>query len=524
MSSAKSLHALSRAQLEARLAERAREELERRSTLTLGGVDAERRLEVFVRQAWDVLEPATTYIDGWHIGCKCEYLEAVTLGQITRLIINEPPRYMKSIVVSVCWPVWEWGPKKRPHLRYLFSSYSSELSVKHSVDRRTIIRSGWYRQNWGSLFAITDDNDRKTEFENDRRGVMSTTSTGGTATGKGGNRVIVDDPVNPLQALSEVEREGANKHFDQTLYTRLNDKRADAIVVVMQRLHQTDLTGHLIEEKKEEGWVHLNLQAVAEKRTFISLPISGKERVREVGDILWREREDAGLLAKTKVSLGSYAYSGQYQQTPAPSEGGIIKRAWFRRFDSRERPPTFDQIILSADPKFKDFETASRVALHVWGRIGPNKYLLARDIGHFGIVESLAAIARLRADWHRPADGLTLDAYLIEDKANGPAIVQVMQKKVAGVIAWPPRGSKEARIIAVSPQMEAGNIWIPLEPWGDEVIDALCFVPNGDNWDDVDACSQALDYFGRSDDATASQLFGFGSDMSSAQQQWPGHN
>lgn len=489
--------------------------------MTRGGVVAEQRLLEFVRQAWNVLEPSTTYIDGWHIGAKCEYLEAVSLGQITRLIINEPPRYMKSIVVSVCWPVWEWGPKKMPHLRYLFSSYSSELSVKHSVDRRTIIRSGWYRQNWGPIFSITDDNDRKTEFENDRRGVMSTTSTGGTATGKGGNRVIIDDPVNPLQALSDVEREGANKHFDQTLYTRLNDKRHDAIVVVMQRLHQKDLTGHLIEEKKEEGWVHLNLQAVTEKRTIISLPISKTERVRDVGDILWKEREDADILAKTKVSLGSYAYGGQYQQTPAPTEGGIIKRAWFQRFDMRQRPPSFDQIILSADPKFKDYETKSRVALHVWGRVGPNKYLLARSIGHFGIVETLAEIAKLRAEWHKPHEGLSIDAYLIEDKANGPAIVQVMQKKVSGVIAYPTRGSKEARIIAVSPQMEAGNVWMPLEPWADEVIDALCFVPNGDNWDDVDTAGQALDYFGRSDDLKPEDMVIVGADMVSAQVPWP---
>lgn len=488
--------------------------------MTRGGLAAERSLHEFVRQAWHVLEPATPFIDGWHIGAKCEYLEAITLGQITRLIINEPPRYMKSITVSVCWPVWEWGPKRRPHLRYLFSSYASELSVKHSVDRRTILRSGWYRQNWGSYFALTSDNARKTEFENDRRGVMSTTSTGGASTGKGGNRVIVDDPVNPKQALSDVERVNANTHFDQTLYTRLNDKQRDAIVLVMQRLHTSDLTGHLLERKRDEGWVHLNLQAQAEKRTVISLPITQKEIVREPGDVLWPAREDAPTLAKTKASLGSYAYGGQYQQTPAPSEGGIIKRAWFNRFDMRQRPPSFDQIVLSADPKFKDYETTSRVALQVWGRVGRKKYLLARDIDHYGIVETLAAIERLRNAWHKPHESLSIDAYLIEDKANGPAIVQVMQKKVAGVVPYPPRGSKEARVIAVSPQMEAGDVWIPLEPWGDEVIDALCFVPNGDNWDDVDTCSQALDYFGRSDDLNAGDLVIAGGDMTSAQTPW----
>lgn len=455
---------------------------------------AEKSLYEFTRQAWNILEPATEFIDGWHIGCISEYLEAVTLGQINRLIINVPPRYMKSLNVSVCWPAWEWGPRNMPHLRYLFSSYAGELSTKHSVDRRTLIESDWYQRNWGNRFQLVSDNNRKTEFENDRRGVMSTTSTGSAATGKGGNRVIVDDPLNPKEAVSDTERENANTHFDQTLYSRLNDKKRDPLVVIMQRLHTRDLTGHLL-AKKDHGYTHLCLEAESEKRKVITFPISKKKVERKIGDILWPEREPKDVLEATKVALGTYAYSGQYQQSPAPLEGGVVKRDWWRRYDTTQRPVSFHQLFISADPKFKDYETSSHVAIHLYGVIGPNIYLLERIYNHLGCVETINGILKMRLNWTK--EGHSVGAVLIEDKANGPAIIQILQKRIPGIIAVEPDGDKIARALAASPIIEAGNVWIPNEPWGDEVIDAWSFVPNGDNWDDVDAASQAIRYFSR---------------------------
>jgi predicted phage terminase large subunit-like protein len=489
------------------------------STITLSQVKthlAEKSLAEFTRAAFTELEPETLYRHGWHIDAICEHLEAVSNYQLRKLLITVPPGHMKSLLTCVMWPAWEW--LRFPWLRWIFASYGHHLSTRDSNKTRQLMRGPWYQARWADRFQITKDSE--TWIQNDKGGFRISTSVDGVGTGERVHRIVNDDLLKATEAMSEAKRENAIEHL-RAMSTRAVDPELFCQVLIMQRLHEADPAGYVMEQG---GWEHLCLPAEFETSRKCVTSIGWQDPRKSEGEFLWPIRYGRQEIDELKRALGSYAASGQLQQRPAPAEGGIIKRAWFRRFDSRERPPTFDQIILSADPKFKDFETASRVALHVWGRIGPNKYLLARDIGHFGIVESLAAIARLRAEWHRPADGLTLDAYLIEDKANGPAIVQVMQKKVAGVIAWPPRGSKEARIIAVSPQMEAGNIWIPQEPWGDEVIDALCFVPNGDNWDDVDACSQALDYFGRSDDATASQLFGFGSDMSSAQQQWPGHN
>lgn len=451
----------------------------------------ERSLYAFVKKAWSVLEPATRFVDGRHIAAKCEYLEAVTLGQIQFLVINEPPRHMKSLVASVMWPCWEWID--HPAMRYLFSSYSGELSNMHSMNRRTLLESEWYQGFWSDRFTMRSDNNRKTEFENDKRGIMSCTSTGATATGKGGERVVIDDPINPAQALSDAERATANTYFDQTLYTRLNDKQKDAIILIMQRVHQNDLTGHLLNEKKEMGWTVLDLQAEAEKRTVISLPISKKQWIREKGDILWPEKEPKKLLAMAKVTLGSYAYAGQYQQRPSPTEGGLIKRDWWRRYSIA--PRSYDRIIISVDAAFKDLDTSSYVCVQVWGIIGVSLYLIEnvrRRIDFVLTIQSILAMIAKHKTLNNP-----ISAVLVEDKANGTAIVSMFQKKVPGLLPVEPHGSKAARAAAHSATIEAGNVYVPDGSEGDSFIEEWAMFPNGEFWDQIDAASQAFDYASR---------------------------
>jgi len=433
-------------------------------------------------------------VPGWHIDLICEYLEAVTAGDLQFLIFNVPPRNMKSLLVSVLWPTWEWGPQNRPHLRYLFSSYSGELSIKHSVDRRIVIESDWYQKHWGKGFKLTSDNNRKTEFENDKRGVMSTTSTGATATGKGGQRIVIDDPLNPKQALSDSHRLGANRHFDQTLYSRLNDKSKDAMIVIMQRLHERDLTGHLLSQKKEMGWTVISLPAEAPNKSSIILPRTGKRITREPGDVLWPGKEPESVLAQHKIAQGAYAYAGQYQQKPAPEEGGYVKKAWWRRYNTTIMPP-FDQLIISSDLALKEAKTSSHVANHVWASKGPNKYLLDRDYRRMGFNESIQSILTLRKRWNTEETPVT--GILIEDKANGPAVIEVLRREIPGVIAENPEGNKISRAMSQAPQIEAGGVWVPSEPWGEEFIEAWAIMPNGENWDDIDAASQALKYLAR---------------------------
>ena len=203
-------------------------------------VQAEQSLRRYVEQAWPILEPDVPFLSNWHIDYLAEHLEAVTAGEITRLLINIPPRYMKSILVSVLWPTWEWIHE--PSRRWIFASYADSLSSKHSVDRRTVLQSAWYQHRWSDRVQLASDQNVKNEFLNTRRGHMIATSIGGSVTGKGGSRIVVDDPHNPMQAESDAQREAALSYFSRTLSTRLDNKNEDAMVVVMQRLHERDLS------------------------------------------------------------------------------------------------------------------------------------------------------------------------------------------------------------------------------------------------------------------------------------------
>src|SRR5712691_90086 len=246
--------------------------------------EAERSLYSYVRQAWSILEPDVPFLSNWHIEYVVEHLEAVTAGQITRLLINLPPRYMKSLLVSVLWPTWEWV--QAPHRRWIFTSYAESLSSKHSVDRRTILQSPWYQDRWGDRVQLASDQNVKNEFLNTRRGHMIATSIAGSTTGKGGSRIVVDDPHNPTQAESDALREAALAYFSRTLSTRLDNKNDDAIVVVMQRLHERDLSAVCL----ELGFTHVCLPAEAEVPTRLEYPRSSRVYHRAPGDVLWPAR------------------------------------------------------------------------------------------------------------------------------------------------------------------------------------------------------------------------------------------
>jgi len=446
---------------------------------------AEQSLSAYIKQAWDVIEPGTEYLHNWHIDAISEHLEAVSAGQIKRLLINIPPRYMKSISVSVCWPTWEWI--RKPETRWIFASYSSSLSTKHSVDRRTIIQSDWYQKNWGNRFFLVSDQNVKTEYLNDKRGVMVSTSVGGTATGKGGNRIVVDDPHNPQEAQSDTQRESGVTFFNQTLTTRLDNKKKDAIVVVMQRLHEKDLSGYLL---AQGGWEHLCLPAEADKRTIISMPISGKEIIREPDDLLWPEREDVKEIEQVKKDLGSYGYAGQYQQRPSPAEGGIFKRHWWQYY--RHMPERFDEIIQSWDCTFKDTKGSDYVVGQIWGRIGALFYLLDQVRAKLNFPATLQAVKNLTAKW--PNAFLKL----IEDKANGPAVISTLTTQIPGLVPVNPEGGKEVRAHAVSSAAEAGNVFLPdpsIAPWINDFVEECAAFPNGANDDQVDGMTQALNRF-----------------------------
>jgi len=391
--------------------------------------------------AWDTLEPKNAYLHNSHIGLIAEHLEAVNQGDIKRLIINIPPRYMKSLCVSVMWPVWTWI--QNPELRWIFASYSQSLATKHSIDRRQLIQSQWFQNRWSKLFKLTEDQNQKTEFMNNRRGHMISTSVGGTATGKGGDIIVVDDPHNPLEASSDLLRKKAIDFFDQTLTTRLDNKKNGSIVVVMQRLHEEDLTGHLLEQG---DWTHLCIPSIAESKTIYSFPVSKKEKIYVDNEALFPNRENIADLEKQKRALGSIAFAAQYQQRPTPAEGALIKKSWLRFYS--DIPQKFDEVIQSWDLSFKDSENSDYVVGQVWGRIGANKYLLDQVRERLSFPDTIRVFKNMTAKWPK--------AYrkLIEDKANGPAIISALKNEISGIIAVNPTESKRARLSAITPQIE----------------------------------------------------------------------
>lgn len=461
-------------------------------------------LRAFVRAAWPILEPGTEYLHSWHIDLICEWLELVYTREVTRLIINVPPRYMKSSLCTILGPVWDWV--HRPQDRFLFGSYAQPLSTKHSVDRRTVLQSSWYQERFGDRFRMSSDQNVKTEFTNNRRGHMIATSMRGTATGKGGDHIVIDDPLDPKQAPSQLQREETNRLFDQVFSQRLDDKTRGTITVVMQRLHERDLTGHLLELG---GWEHVKLPNPDARGTTIVFPASDRKVERPRGDVLWPEREDAEQIDRARVALGSQAFAGQYEQEPAPAEGGIFKRTWWGfwkpaglellpphiQLEDRVHVarlidiPMLDSKLQSWDCAFKGTDDADYVVGQVWGSAGAQRFLIdqVRDRMSFTrTVEEVRALASVHVDAY---------AKLVEDKANGTAVIDTLKQSVIGIIPVTPQGGKEARAHAVSPQVEAGQVFLPhpmIAPWVWEYIEELSMFPNAAHDDQVDATTQAL--------------------------------
>ena len=442
---------------------------------------AARGLREFVRQEWPVVEPATEFVSGWHLDAICEHLEAVTRGQIHRLLISVPPRHMKSLAVSVFWPCWEWIT--HPERRWLFCSYAAGLAIRDSVKCRRMVESPWYRRRWGDRFGLNSDQNEKSRFENDKAGYRIAIGVGGAATGEGGDRVIVDDPHNVREAESEIVRQSVLDWWDQVMSTRLNDPKRGAMVIVMQRVHENDLAGHVLQQG---GYEELKLPAEYEGSQQVT-SIGWRDPRTEPGELLWPERFGQEEVEALKRTMGSYAAAGQLQQRPAPAAGGILKRHWWKFY--REAPRPCSEVIQSWDCAFKDTRTSDFVVGQVWGRHGADKYLLDQVRGRMDCPATIQAVKRLSEKWPQA------QAKLVEDKANGPAVIATLKHEIVGLIAVNPEGGKEVRAHAVSPQIEAGNVYLPdptIAPWIGGFIDECAAFPNGAYDDQVDAMSQAL--------------------------------
>ena len=370
-----------------------------------------------------MLEPATRFVKGLHVEAICRHLQAVAEGRIGNLIINVPPGHAKSLLTAVFWPAWVWIDN--PQTRWLFASYSAQLSVRDSLKCRRLIESEWYQQRWGHCYQLTTDQNQKHRFENDRTGYRIATSVGGSATGERADVVVVDDPHSVDQAESDTERRTAVEWFNGTMSTRLNDFTRGHKVVIQQRLHEADLTGDLLAKGDFEL---LCLPAEFEPERRCTTSIGWTDPRVQSGELLWPEKVTAGHLERLKVSLGAYRYAGQYQQRPAPAGGGILQRGWWRLWrpahldlpsvpvrmpDGRALnilavpvPAQFDTMIQSWDMAFKDKDTSDYVVGQVWGAKGADRFLLDQVRARMDMPATKEAVRELSKRW--PKAGVKL--------------------------------------------------------------------------------------------------------------------
>ena len=464
-------------------------------------------LESYIKDAWHVLEPGTPFVDNWHIGAIAEHLEAVTSGEIKSLIINIPPGHMKSLECCVFWPTWMWIFE--PHARFLFSSHAQPLSTRDAVKSRTLITSNWYQERWGHKFKLTGDQNEKTRYANDRTGVRVSTSVG-RGTGERGNYLCWDDPHNIEQVHSDSIRQSVLEWWRTTWSQRKADARTSREVGIMQRLHEKDLTGFCLSEIG--GYEHLCLPARFEQSRCCVTSLGWKDPRTEEGELIWPEKNGEAEVEKSFHDLGSYSAAGQMQQRPSPAGGGILKaqhwRFWYplgvaipapvqaKTEDGsfieclQERIPVrFERQLQSWDCAFKDTKAASFVVGQAWGKYLVNAYLLDQIREKLNLPKTCEAVVNLSKRFPNAS------AKYIEDKANGPAVMQTLQGKIPGLIAIEPMGDKIARAVAITPFQEGGNVYLPhphFFPWVQALIDECTMFPNGEYNDQVDALSQAL--------------------------------
>jgi predicted phage terminase large subunit-like protein len=481
----------------------------------------ENNLIDFLKAGWRYIDPAP-YVDGWHLNAIAEHLEAVTRGQTRRLIINVPPRTSKSSLTSIAWPAWTWaqaekGPSSGAGVQFLFSSYAERLSLRDSVKTRRLIESPWYQGYWGDRFHLTGDQNTKIRFETDRGGYRLATSVSGSLTGEGGQIIVIDDPHNATEMESEAVRESTLMWWDEAMSTRLNDPKTGAYVIIMQRLHEQDLTGHIL--AKNHDWCHLMLPMRYDETRHCVTSIGWQDPRRVDGELLCPDRFGEAEVKYLEVRLGPFATAGQLQQTPQVRGGNIFKREWWETWDSPDgKFPQLEFILASLDPAYTEKQENDPSGFTVWGVFRDshnNSKIILMHAWRKRLELHGPEIPRLPGESTRdyfnrasPQWGLVewvahtckrfkIDRLLIEAKASGLTVAQEVRRLYANE-AWgvhlidPKSQDKVARAYAVQHLFADGLIYAPERSWADMVIDEMAAFPKGALDDLTDTATQAL--------------------------------
>ena len=443
---------------------------------------ARQKFGFFARGAMKALLPATDLSWNWHLDLLCNRLEDVLEGRTQRLIINIPPRHGKSLIASVSLPAYILG--LWPEAEVVCVSYAQGLTDKMASDTRRLMNSRFYQELFGP--RLISPRAKLGELKTGQGGSRLATSVDGTLTGRGGDFIILDDPLNPGQAASETRRQAVNDWYDRTVPSRPNNKASGAIIVIMQRLHEDDLVGHL---RAQGHWDVLSLPAIAEVDEVhdIRTPVGMRTHVRKQGEALHPERESLVQLEQRKSEMGSYDFAAQYQQRPAPRGGGVIKVEWFRTFDP-EYPPEFFRIIQSWDTASKDSERSDYSVCTTWGQTKErHNYLL-------DVYRARLLFPDLKRKVRQLAELQKASHVLIEDTASGIQLIQEQRLEgFANIQAIKAKGSKYERMIAQTAAIEAGKVWIPNQAhWRDAFLDEAALFPNVTHDDQIDSMSQGL--------------------------------
>jgi predicted phage terminase large subunit-like protein len=441
-----------------------------------------RSLTTFIRRAWAVLEPGQPYVHGWHIDAMAEHLEAVTAGQITRLLINIPPGTMKSLMTGVLWPAWEWGPRGLAHQRFIGASHEATLATRDNLRMRRLVQSEWFQTLWP--LAFTGDQNEKTYFENERTGWRQSCAVK-SMTGRRGDRVAWDDPHSVEDAHSKAALAEAERVFAETLPTRLNNPDRSAIVITMQRLHESDISGLIL--SRDLGYDHLCLPMEWEaprKATSIGFV----DPRAEVGELLFPERFPRAVVDRDKKVMGAYAVAGQLQQRPSPPGGeefqpdmiGVIdalpagRIRWCRGWD------------LGATEGAGSYTAGVKVGLLEDGRV-----VFADARREQFAVHKRDAFIKATAQ----QDGKGILQSLPQDPG------QAGKTQVAGFAALlighechfsTESGEKTVRARPLASQVNAGNAVMLRGAWNRDFTDELRTFPNGLHSDQVDAASRGF--------------------------------
>ena len=437
----------------------------------------------FIERSFAVLNPETPFLGNWHLELLAGALERCRFGQCRRLIINVPPRSLKSVCASVALPAWLMG--HNPSLRIICSSYGQDLASKHALDTRIVMDDPFYRAMFPGT-RISAKKDCVTDFETTAKGGRMATSVGGPLTGRGADFLIIDDPLKPDAALSDVRRVFANTWYDQSLLSRLNSQSKGVIIVIMQRLHLDDLVGHVLQQG---GWEVLSLPAIAveDEEHRIWTPYGEYTHVRRAGEALHPQRDSLEVLASMRAAMGEYAFAGQFQQDPAPLGGGLVKASWSKTYEPHELPSSGFQIIQSWDTASKESELASFSVCTTW---------LVHDKRHY-----LLHVLRRRMDYPtlkrevvRLAHEFKASTVLIEDKSSGIQLIQELRGEGLGCVKGiKPEGDKTMRLNAQTATIENGFVFLPSSaPWLIDYVAEMTSFPKAKHADQVDSTSQAL--------------------------------